>query len=221
MSVLTELVRNIMLIILLTSFLDMIMPSHSMQRFVKVVMGLFVLIAILNPILNLINKEQALAAFVWQEEELYEAQFNSVLEQGEHFQRVNQEILWETYQRKIEKQMETLVLTVDGVEKAEVQVKLDQTVNKECPELFQEVFVLIGVSNKDEEKEGGSEFIQPVKINVGKAIKKQQNTGFLSVEKSEDVLSNEEQLLKVEIVKTISQYLGIKDKQINIGFILQ
>lgn len=204
MSVLTELVRNIMLIIILTSFLDMIMPSHSMQRFVKVVMGLFVLIAILNPILNLINQGQEIEAFVWQEEEFYESQFNSVLEQGENLQRVNREILWETYQQKIEKQMETLVLTVDGVEKAEVHVQLDQTVNKECPELFEEILVSIGVSNKDEEKEGGSEFIKPVKINQGKTIEKQR--------------SREEQLLEAGIIKVISQYLGIKDQQIKIVF---
>jgi len=219
MSVLTDLVRNIMLIILLTSFLDMIMPSHSMQRFVKVVMGLFVLIALLNPILNLIDKEQELEAFVWQEEELYEAQFNSVLEQGEHLQKVNQEILWNTYQQKIEKQMETLILTVDGVEKAEVQVKLDQTVEKECRELFQEVFVSVGVSNKEEEKERGSEFIKQVKIDVDETKDKKKSTGFSSLQNSEDDWSNEEQLLKLEIVKLISQYFGIKDKQINISFI--
>jgi len=208
-----------MLIILLTSFLDMIMPSHSMQRFVKVVMGLFVLIAILNPILNLVNNEQELQAFVWQEKEVYEAQFNSVLEQGEHLQKVNQEILRVTYQQKIEKQMENLVLTVDGVEKADVQVKLDPTVKIEHQELLQEVLVFVSFSNKEEEKGRGAEVIKPVKVKIEETKEKESNTGFLSLQNSADILSKEEQLLKVEMVKLISQKFGVKDKQIIISFI--
>lgn len=204
MTVLTELVRNIMLIILLTTFLEMLMPSSSMQRFVKVIMGLFILIAILNPILRLINQQQDLEAFVWQQEN--SAQFNSILKQGECLQKVNEDLFWENYQQQIERQMESLLKLIHGVDEAEVQIKLAQTSKGETRELFRKVAVTVG--RKEEEGERGWGLIKPVKIVVGE----------INEEKTA-VLSREEQLLQLEIVKTLCHYFGLKDEQISVSFI--
>ena len=160
MTVLIDLVRQIMLIILLTTFLEMIMPSSSMQRFVKVVMGLFILLAILNPMLKLINQQQALEAFVWQQED--RLQFNSVLEQGERLQKVNQDLFWENYQQKLECQMESLIKLVHGVNEAEVQVKFDQTRERDHRELLGEVIVFI--ERNGEEGGRGLELIKPEQL---------------------------------------------------------
>jgi stage III sporulation protein AF len=204
MTILTELVRNIMLIILLTTFLEMIMPSSSMQRFVKVVMGLFILVAILNPILSLINQQQDLKAFVWQQEDRPQVQFNSVLEQSERLQKVNQDLLWENYQQKLECQIKSLVKLIYGVEEAEVQVKLKQI--RDSGDGIKEVTVIVG----RKEKEGGKEdeLIKPVKIVVGE----------INGEKL-DVLSREEQMIQVDILQMLSRYFGLKEEQINVRFI--
>ncbi|HHY05691.1 MAG TPA: stage III sporulation protein AF [Clostridia bacterium] len=207
MTVLTELVRNIILIILLTTFLELIMPSSSMQRFVKVVMGLFVLIAILNPILNVIKQEQNLEAFIWQQEEWSSTQFNSVLEQSEHLQKVNQDLLWENYQQKLELQMNSLVNLISGVEDSAVQVKLQQASERyqESGELIKEVTVTVGKQEAKERREGR---IKPVEI-VMEEIK---------VEKI-DALSREECLIETKVVQTLSQYFGLKEEQIKVNFI--
>ncbi|MGI6589000.1 MAG: stage III sporulation protein AF [Peptococcia bacterium] len=204
MTVLTELVRNIMLIILLTSFLEMIMPSSSMQRFVKVVMGLFILVAILNPILNVINQQQNLEAFIWQQEDRSQAQFNSVLEQGERLQKVNQDLLWESYQQNLEHQMKSLVKLIGGVKEADVQIKLKQI--RDSEELIKEVTVTINKKEKEGERSG--ELIKPVKIVMGEFN-----------EEKVHVLSKEEQLIQSDILKILSQYFGLKGEQINVKFI--
>lgn len=207
MTVLTELVRNIILIILLTTFLELIMPSSSMQRFVKVVMGLFVLIAILNPILNVIKQEQNLEAFIWQQEEWSSTQFNSVLEQSEHLQKVNQDLLWENYQQKLELQMNSLVNLISGVEDSAVQVKLQQASERyqESGELIKEVTVTVGKQEAKERREGR---IKPVEI-VMEEIK---------VEKI-DALSREECLIETKVVQTLSQYFGLQEEQVKVNFI--
>jgi len=154
MQALSELVRNIILIIFLTTFLDLIMPSNTMQRFVKVVMGLFILIAILLPIFNLINKEQNLAAFVWQQDEHSALQFNSILEQGEYLEKANHDLAWENYRQKIEKQMETVVKELHGLD-VTINTKLVPTANENFQELGQEIIVTVNSANNGEKRERG------------------------------------------------------------------
>ena len=206
MTVLTELVRNIILIILLTTFLELIMPSSSMQRFVKVVMGLFVLIAILNPILNVIKQEQNLEAFIWQQEEWSPTQFNSVFEQRARLQKVNQDMLWENYRQKLESQMQFLIQSVSGVENSAVQVKLKQSNDSSNQELIKEVTVIVNKKVKEEERR--DELIKPIEI-VMEEVK---------VEKI-DAIGREEHLIKAKIVQTLSQYFGLQEQQVKVNFI--
>lgn len=171
MDVLSEIVRHVILIIFLTTFLEMIMPSSSMQRFVKVVMGLFILIAILNPLLNLLVEQRELDAFVWQQEELLQPQSDRILENSAHFQKLNNDLVWGEYKRKIERHMESIVQTVQGVKEVQVNVKLAETVDG-TTQYLEEVYV--AVDNKDT------------------------------------------QLSEEEIVKRLSQYYGLNERQIKI-----
>lgn len=53
MSYLGEWIKHIVLLILLASFVDLILPSSNMKRYVKLVVGLLVILMILSPILQL------------------------------------------------------------------------------------------------------------------------------------------------------------------------
>jgi stage III sporulation protein AF len=47
-------IRQIILIIFLATFIDLLLPSSSLERYVKLVMGLIIIMAILQPILQLV-----------------------------------------------------------------------------------------------------------------------------------------------------------------------
>jgi|GEM_PF-212459 len=47
--------RNIVLIIMLATFVDMLLPSNTMQRYVKTVMSLFILLTLLSPAIQLLQ----------------------------------------------------------------------------------------------------------------------------------------------------------------------
>lgn len=53
MSFLGEWIKHIVLLILLASFVDLILPNSNMKRYVKLVVGLLLLLLILSPILHL------------------------------------------------------------------------------------------------------------------------------------------------------------------------
>ncbi len=47
--------KDIVLILLLATFVDLLIPNHSLQRYVKVVVSLIVLLTILSPVLSLLH----------------------------------------------------------------------------------------------------------------------------------------------------------------------
>jgi len=48
--------KQLILLILLASFIDLLLPSQAMQRYVKTVIGLFLLLILMNPLLKLFER---------------------------------------------------------------------------------------------------------------------------------------------------------------------
>ncbi len=57
MQFLTEWISNIILLILLATILELLLPNSSLQRYVKMVVGLLILVAILNPLFSIFSKD--------------------------------------------------------------------------------------------------------------------------------------------------------------------
>lgn len=49
--------RTVIMVIMLATFVDLLLPSNTMQRYVKTVMSLFILLTLLTPVLQLFQKD--------------------------------------------------------------------------------------------------------------------------------------------------------------------
>jgi len=56
--------KAVIMIILLATFVDLLLPSNKMQRYVKTVMSLFVLLTLLSPVVKLFQKDWNLDALL-------------------------------------------------------------------------------------------------------------------------------------------------------------
>ncbi|ULL15448.1 stage III sporulation protein AF [Paenibacillus sp. H1-7] len=52
--------KSIVLVILLATFVDILLPSQTMQRYVKTVLSLFILLTLLSPLLSIFQKQISL-----------------------------------------------------------------------------------------------------------------------------------------------------------------
>lgn len=52
MEFLTDWISNIVLIILLSVIVDLLLPNNGFQKYIKMVVGLLLILAILNPLLK-------------------------------------------------------------------------------------------------------------------------------------------------------------------------
>lgn len=117
------LIRNLAFILLLATFLEMLLPSKTMRGFVQLVMGLFVIVAIINPLANFLRLDFTNGVPAWVTVSSTElpvlASEGDSADQGKSAVR-------EQYKRILVNQIEILVLAVDGVGSAEVEVELEE-----------------------------------------------------------------------------------------------
>ena len=107
MSWLSSWMRDVIMIVLLATFVDMILPSRSMERYVKLVLSLLILFALLHPIIALLTDQPAARL----------SQAMSFLEQGGADDSDLQRILAEADQMKEQQQSQSLQLAAEEVAK--------------------------------------------------------------------------------------------------------
>ncbi len=117
-------VKYIIFVVLFATFLELLLPSNSMQRFVRVIMGLFVMLAILNPVIDMIQHHvmptqmPAISAS--------SSQTSFILDHAKIAAKEREELTFEIYKKELAQQMKVMVVAFDGVADAKVVVDTQQ-----------------------------------------------------------------------------------------------
>lgn len=212
MEVLRELVRDIAIIVLLASFLEMLIPNNQMKKFVKVVMGLFVIVTILGPIGNLIKRPVALEVNAWQYSD-HTSEFETIMTKAESFQRDTQELATKEYVQRLGDQVAAVAKLVPGVEYVEAQVKVKPPATNQYGVIEKIVLQVSSsktktefVSNKvlpDEDQQ----LVEPVEIEVHKVPAPEGK----QVPK---ITSREQAKIKEQLIQTVANFYGLRTEQI-------
>ena len=126
MEILKSVVREIAIIVLLATFLEMLLPKSNMKRFVQVILGLFILISILTPIANLFTSDDFSFHFeAWQYQPAASShQLEEILAQGQRLYDKAEKASLREYERKLENQIKALIIMIPEVNHAHVSVKV-------------------------------------------------------------------------------------------------
>ncbi len=123
METIRNIVKTLVFLMLFFAFLEMLLPMKESRRFVQVILGLFIVAAILNPLVALLGKDLSFnlppAAFLAKEEEV-----QAILTQGKHLQEVATKVAYEQCREKIEAEVEGIACSVPGVAGADAEVFL-------------------------------------------------------------------------------------------------
>jgi stage III sporulation protein AF len=174
MSVLTEIVRNILVIIIMASFLELLLPEGAIRPFVRFAIGLFVLIAVLNPVLGYFFDDSNFQ-ITWWDYQMEAVEEESLLRRG---QEINQNIMnhnQSLLKEKLEGQINAVVLLVPGVETVETEAfisgggieKLSFRISEEQADIGEdEPGVWLGESGDEQLKEQIEKKVRAVVINM-------------------------------------------------------
>lgn len=105
--------KQIILLVLVATFLDMLLPSNALEKYVKLVMGLLILMAILSPVFKLLSEKldlTQLAFFEGKEMVATTPQMSSLSNIEEQTNQLKQK-QDQLIQQKTEQSMETWIKT--------------------------------------------------------------------------------------------------------------
>lgn len=126
MTVFYEIVRNLLVIIITSSFLELLLPDGRVKPFVRFAIGLFVLIAILSPTLHYLYEDRDFSISFWDtaatsvNEREIEAKgaslYNEIIEQGGK----------EKMTEKVQGQISAVTMLVPGVENVQTSLMMNE-----------------------------------------------------------------------------------------------
>ncbi|WP_245754940.1 stage III sporulation protein AF [Pelosinus propionicus] len=166
---LTDWIKNIIFVVLFASFLELLLPSSNMRRFVRVIMGLFIMLAILNPIIgtvqHLTSKDQV-PAFAANLRDL-----NVIENEANHVTKDHNALSLELYKKELSQQIRILVMAVDGVADANVVVEIKKG-NASTAIGINSIIVYVkpGISAK------GEKIVSIAKVKIDKEVNKSEET---------------------------------------------
>ncbi len=120
LTAVTDWVRNIALIVLFASFLELLLPTSGMQRFVRVIMGLLILLAVLAPVVDALQSHRApeVPALGGQGGQAADR----VRSGAEAVIRERDRLAVEMYKKELARQIRAVVTATDGVADARVAI---------------------------------------------------------------------------------------------------
>jgi len=123
-EILVTIVKNLLVIVVVASFLEILLPDSSIRPFVRFAIGLFVILAILNPILSVFFSGRAVQVGAWDLPWEYE-ESNDYQQTGREVNRDIQKVGSELIRAKLEQQISSMAILVPGV--GDIQTKVTMT----------------------------------------------------------------------------------------------
>lgn len=122
-ALLSAWVKEIILVVLFATFVEFLLPNSSMQRFVRVIMGLFIMLAILNPIMAIVDKN-------WRSAQVpalstYSSGSTDIQNKTGSVANDRTRIAGEIFRKDVARQIRALVIAVEGVAEARVNVDVE------------------------------------------------------------------------------------------------
>jgi len=115
-------IKTIVMVLLFATFAELLLPNSRMQKFVRVILGLFIMLAIIGPVINIIalcHDGGNGATFAWSA-----AKYTDIAAKSRQSAEQSNRIAYERFRQEIARQIRAVTVALDGVSDAEVIVTL-------------------------------------------------------------------------------------------------
>ncbi|NLY43495.1 MAG: stage III sporulation protein AF [Clostridiaceae bacterium] len=214
MEVIRNWIINIITIVIVSFFAEMIIPGGSFKKYAKLVIGIVVMIALVKPVIQLSNSEQLLSKMTVEVSNYVDrtriAERSRLLEEKQNSQIVN------IYHEQLTRDIERRVNAISQTYYSQVEVNIDRDIKSSGFGSIRS----INITLIPRQEEGGDNIpvVKPVKITVGS-----EKSGFISERAQQempyvkDVLTKEEEELKLKLIDQLQAIYNIPGDNIKIN----
>lgn len=108
MAEISQWVKNLIFIVLITTFLQLFLPENNMRSYVRVVMGFFIIMILISPLKIIFNQDYDTIYRVLPEQNINNS-WEQIKERGEKIEESNQYILNDYYQERVSGRIRSIV----------------------------------------------------------------------------------------------------------------
>ncbi len=124
MDGLIQWVKNLIFIILFTSLLEMFLPENNMRKYVRVVMGFFIITVLISPLMMVFHQDFSVIQDVIPEN-MINNNWDQIEEQGREIEESNQRLLTDYYEKKVANRVREVISLNNEDYQQEIRVSLD------------------------------------------------------------------------------------------------
>jgi stage III sporulation protein AF len=172
---LSDWLKQIVLLVLVATFIDLLLPNKSMERYVKLVMGLLIIMAMLSPIFTLLKKDLNLSSLAFSTKDTPSSKQMEPLDQieikSEKLQQTQNQLIEQQTEKSIEQMIRQTLSQKFSVEVMNAKVNIQETPQRKAE--IKEIQVIAKVKDvnqpglaQDSKSVQSIEHIQPVHIQI-------------------------------------------------------
>lgn len=126
MEALREWVRGLVMLVILASMLELLLPMNGMKKFVRMAMGLLIVLGVVRPIVGLLGHPVEVDTGLLVSDSATLPSMNQIMVEAGHFQQRNQALLMQEAEARLTAEARAAARKVDGVADARVSLRLDR-----------------------------------------------------------------------------------------------
>jgi len=102
-------VKNLIFIILFTTLLEMFLPDSNMRKYVRIVMGFFIIMIFITPLARILNQDISTIYQISFQDNIFSGNWDEIKERGEEINQTNQFLLRDYYRERIERRIRDVI----------------------------------------------------------------------------------------------------------------
>lgn len=193
-------ILNIVSVVIFITIVELILPNSSMKKYIKMIVGLLVMLVIINPILDLMHGKVKLEEDVFRTSSAIHKQ--ELVLNLNHFKGTQQKQIISVYKDNIEKYIKDQIEFNNKIRVLSIDSSIEENVDSKEFGNIKELAIVLSNSENNLSKKG----IQPVSNVVININENREND---KIEKNENILK--------EIKEHISKYYSLDKDKININ----
>lgn len=206
-ELLTSWLHQIVLIVLFAVVIDLIIPSSSMQKYIKLVMGLVIMVTLLKPVGVLFDRKFDISRIQWPDPIAQFASMETIEQRAAEMQREQVKQAERQWSAQLEKMVKQQVESQFPLQVTQVQIlfKNQKKQPAEPPEI-QKLSLTVRASPDPASGNSGIQPVQPIEIRPGE-------------DRSPDVGAVKDEKVLAEVKQDLAKKLQIASSVISIEWI--
>lgn len=207
-DILRSLVQSLVFIVILAMFLEMLLPMGEMRKYVKLVMGLMIIVAVVQAVGELTSWDYSndMPSLIQREDQ---SQLTSIMESGKKISNEQQHRAIEQYRQGLANQIRALANINKDVHIADVDVKIQSQPGE--PDYGQVKEITLAVDTRREHEGAGGVVAQ---VDVGPVVIKVGETSTTSAVGEQDVKVPGK--VVTGLIETVANFYNLKPEQIHV-----